>query len=206
LVRRVSVATHVPVERAPLVTAWLSLALVIGVAWAALALPSDLLPNVGARLAAAVLLVVGPLAVPVVWLNATNAQVYLGVLAVLFLFVDVARLGRVQFPIVAVMLVLAGLSGLYAAALTPLFIALALRDRSARRIVLAVIVSACALYRSSSCSTPTRRATSRRGEARSAGSARSPVTSRRGTSGRSCSGTRSRPTCSGTRTTSSASR
>jgi hypothetical protein len=140
-----SLATHVPVERAPLVTAWLSLALVIGGAWAALALPSDLLPNAGARLAAAVLLVVGPLAVPVVWLNATNAQVYLGVLAVLFLFVDVARLGRVQFPIVAVMLVLAGLSGLYAAALTPLFIALALRDRSSRRIVLAVIVSACAV-------------------------------------------------------------
>jgi hypothetical protein len=138
-------ATHVPLERAPLVTAWLSFALVIGVAWAALALPSDLLPNAGARIAAAVLLVVGPVAVPVVWLNATNAQVYLGVLAVLFLFVDVARLGRVQFVTVVVALALAGLSGLYAAALAPLFIALALRDRSPRRITLALIVSACAV-------------------------------------------------------------
>ena len=140
-----SLATHVPVERAPLVTAWLSLALVIGMAWAALALPSDLLPNAGARIGAAVLLVVGPVAVPVVWLNATNAQVYLGVLAVLFLFLDVARLGRIQFAVVAVVLALAGLSGLYAAALAPLFIALAVRDRSPRRIAFAAIVSACTL-------------------------------------------------------------
>ena len=140
-----SLATHVPVERAPLVTAWLSLGLVIGVAWAALALPSDLLPNAGARIAAAVLLVVGPVAVPVVWLNATNAQVYLGVLAFLFLFVDTARLGRIQFVTVAVVLTLAGLSGLYAVALAPLFVALALRDRSPRRIALAVVVSACAV-------------------------------------------------------------
>jgi len=140
-----SAATHVPVERAPLVTAWLSLGLVIGVAWAAIGLPSDLLPNAGARIAAALLLVVGPVAVPVVWLNATNAQVYLGVLAVLFLFLDVARLGRGQYVAVALTLALAGASGLYAAALAPLFIALALRDRSPRRIALAVIVSACAI-------------------------------------------------------------
>jgi hypothetical protein len=138
-------AARVPIEHAPLVTAWLSLALVMGVAWAALALPSDLLPNAGARLAAAALLVVGPVAVPVVWLNATNAQVYLGVLAVLFLFVDVRRLGRVQFGLVVALLVLAGLSGLYAAVLAPLFVVLASRDRIRRRIALAGVVCACAL-------------------------------------------------------------
>ena len=138
-------AARVPIEQAPLVTAWLSLALVMVVAWAALALPSDLLPNAGSRLAAAVLLVVGPVAVPVVWLNATNAQVYLGVLAVLFLFLDVGSLGRVQFGIVVTLLVLAGVSGLYAAVLAPVFVVLALRDRSVRRIVLAVAISACAV-------------------------------------------------------------
>ena len=138
-------AARVPIEQAPLVTAWLSLALVMVVAWAALALPSDLLPNAGSRLAAAVLLVVGPVAVPVVWLNATNAQVYLGVLAVLFLFLDVGSLGRVQFGIVVTLLVLAGVSGLYAAVLAPAFVVLALRDRSVRRIVLAVAISACAV-------------------------------------------------------------
>jgi len=138
-------AARVPIEHAPLVTAWLSLALVLGVAWAALALPSDLLPNAGARLAAAVLLVVGPLAVPVVWLNATNAQVYLGVVAVLFVFLDVRRLGRAQFPVVVAALALAGLSGLYAAVLAPLFVVLAFRERIARRIVLAGVICACAV-------------------------------------------------------------
>src|SRR5215470_16551381 len=43
-------AARVPIEHAPLVTAWLSLGLVMVVAWAALAVPSDLLPNAGARL------------------------------------------------------------------------------------------------------------------------------------------------------------
>jgi hypothetical protein len=138
-------AARVPIEHAPLVTAWLSLALVMTMAWAALALPSDLLPNAGARLAAAVLLVVGPVAVPVVWLNATNAQVYLGVLAVLFLFLDVPRLTRVRFGIVVGLLALAGLSGLYAVALAPLFVVLAFRDRIGRRIALAAVVCACAV-------------------------------------------------------------
>jgi hypothetical protein len=138
-------AARVPIEQAPLVTAWLSLALVIGVAWAALALPSTLLPNAGAKLAAALLLVVGPVAVPVVWVNATNAQVYLGVLAVLFVFVDVPRLGRWQFGIVVALLALAGISGLYAAVLAPLFVALAFRDRIPRRFVLAGVTCVCAV-------------------------------------------------------------
>jgi hypothetical protein len=138
-------AARVPIEHAPLVTAWLSLALVMVVAWAALSLPSALLPDAGARIAAAVLLVVGPVAVPVVWLNATNAQVYLGVLAVLLVFLDVRRLATWQFGIVVALLALAGISGLYAAVLAPLFVALALRERIARRITLAGVICACAI-------------------------------------------------------------
>ena len=138
-------AARVPIEHAPLVTAWLSLALVVVVAWAALSLPSLLLPNAGARLAAAVLLVVGPVAVPAVWINATNAQVYLGVLAVLFVFLDVPRLAAWQYGAVVALLALAGLSGLYAVVLAPLFVALAFRERAARRITLAVVTCACAI-------------------------------------------------------------
>ncbi len=126
-------------------TAWLSLALVLVVAWAALSLPSTLLPNAGARLAATVLLVVGPVAVPVVWLNATNAQVYLGVLAVLFVFLDVRRLARWQFGVVVALLGLAGISGLYAAVLAPVLVALAFRERIGRRVVLAGVACACAV-------------------------------------------------------------
>jgi hypothetical protein len=78
-----SLATHVPLERAPLVTAWLSLGVIALLIWAALCLPSELLPNAGTRIAAATLLVVGTHALAAVWLNSTNAQTYLGILAVL---------------------------------------------------------------------------------------------------------------------------
>jgi hypothetical protein len=43
------------------------------------------------------------------------------------------------------MTAIAGLSGLYAAVLAPLFIALAIRDRTTRRIALAAILTACAI-------------------------------------------------------------
>jgi hypothetical protein len=138
-------AAHVPLERAPLVTAWLSLGVIALLVWAALWLPSELLPNAGARIAAATLLVVGPLAVPVVWLNSGNAQTYLGILAILVLFVDVGSLGRGKFAAIAAMLGLAGLSGLYSAALAPLFLFGALRERTPRRWVLAGIILLCAV-------------------------------------------------------------
>ena len=62
----------------------MSLGVVAVLVWAALSLPSELLPNAGSRIVAATLLVVGPLALPEVWLNTTNSQVYLGVLALLY--------------------------------------------------------------------------------------------------------------------------
>lgn len=138
-------AAHVPLRQAPLVTAWLSLGVVAMVVWAALSWPSELLPDARSRIAAATLLVVGPLAVPAVWLNATNAQVYLGVLAVLILFVDVGSLGRKGFVGIAMLLGLAGLSGLYAATLAPLFLLRAVRERTRRMKLLAGVISLCAL-------------------------------------------------------------
>jgi hypothetical protein len=138
-------AAHSPLEQAPLVTAWLSLGVIVALVWAALCLPSELLPNAGSRIAAATLLVVGPLAVPEIWLNSTNAQTYLGILALLFLFVSPTALGRTAFVIIAVLLGLAGLSGLYAAALAPLFLFRAIRERTIRRLVLAAIISSSAL-------------------------------------------------------------
>src|SRR4051812_30962714 len=138
-------ASRVPLEQAPLVTAWLSFGLIAAIIWAALCLPSDLLTTAGARVAAATLLVVGPLALPELWLNATNAQSYLGILAILLLFVEVDRVARVTYVAIAALLVLAGLSGLYAAALAPLFVVRAVQDRSRRRILLAALISVCAV-------------------------------------------------------------
>ena len=138
-------AAHVPLEQAPLVTAWLSLGVLGILVWAALWFPSELLPSAAARIAAATLLVVGPLAVPLVWLNSVNAQTYLGILAVMLLFVDPDALGRGRFVAVAAMLGLAGSSGLYAAVLAPLFLFRAFREQTRRRWLLAGIMSTCAL-------------------------------------------------------------
>jgi hypothetical protein len=74
--------------------------------------PADLLTNAGAKIAAATLLVVGPLVVPELWLNATNAQSYLGILAILILFVELDGLARGSFVAITLLVVLAALSGL----------------------------------------------------------------------------------------------
>jgi hypothetical protein len=138
-------AARVPLEQAPLVTAWLSLGVVAAIVWAALSLPSILLPTAGTRIAAAALLVVGPLAMPVAWLNTTNIQVYLGILALLLLFVDLRGLRRTAVVAIAASLLLAGLSGLYAAILAPLFVVRAVRERTRRQTLLAGVISLCAL-------------------------------------------------------------
>lgn len=62
-------ASNVPLLYAPLVTTWLSFGVVVLVVWVAIAWPSDLLPIAGAKLAAAMLLVVGTLAHAEVWLD-----------------------------------------------------------------------------------------------------------------------------------------
>jgi hypothetical protein len=136
-------AAHVPLEQAPLVTVWLSLGVLAALVWAALWLPSELLPNAAGKIAAATLLVVGPLAIPVTWLNTANAQTYLGLLAVVLLFVDVVRIRLGPLVVVAALLALAGLSGLYAAALAPLFVVRAVREGGRRRLALAGIMSVC---------------------------------------------------------------
>jgi hypothetical protein len=138
------IASEVPLERAPLVTVWMSFGVVALVAWIALAWPSDLLPNVGAKLGAALLLVVGTLAEPEVWLNTLHVQVYLAIAALLLLFVRVHDVGRPRFATGLIVLVVAGLTGLYAAALAPLFIVRAVLERTRRRFAwaLAVVVPA----------------------------------------------------------------
>jgi hypothetical protein len=85
------------------------------------------------------------MAVPAVWLNTTNVQVYFGVLALLLLFVRVTRIGRAGFVVAASLLAIAGLSGVYAAMLAPLFVLRAFRERSRRMILLATVISLCAL-------------------------------------------------------------
>jgi hypothetical protein len=135
------VAANVPLLYAPLVTAWSSLAIVASMVWIALRWPSTLLPTVGARIAAATLLVVGTLAVPEVWANATNAQVYLAIAATLLLFVELDRLTRREFVTGSGLLLAAGLSGIYTCVLAPLYIASAIRTKSRRPRIYALLLT-----------------------------------------------------------------
>ena len=139
------VASYVSLDYAPRVTAWLSFGVVVLLAWIALAWPSDLLTTVGAKLAAATLLVIGTLAVAEVWLNTINAQTYLGLTALLLLFVRVEQLNRLFYVLGLALLVVAGLSGLYAVVLTPLFVIVAVLDKSRRRWGYALTLTGAAI-------------------------------------------------------------
>jgi hypothetical protein len=132
-------AAQVPIARAPLVTVWLSFGVIASLLWVTLYWSSTLLPSIGARITAAVLLIVGTLAMPEAWLNTLEAQVYLALLAVLLLFVELRRLSRIQFVFGAIVLAVAGLSGVYADLLAPFFIWRAVKERTRRSIVYAAV-------------------------------------------------------------------
>ena len=112
--------------------------------WITLYWPSALLPTRDSRVIAAVLMVVGTLAVPSVWLNSLEAQTYLGLLTLLLLFVQLGSLSRARFCFGAAMLATAGLSGVYADLLAPLFIVRALHQRTRRSATFAAVLGVTA--------------------------------------------------------------
>ena len=130
---------------APLVTTWSSFGIVAAIVGVVLRWPSELFPTVGARVVAATLFVAGTLALPQIWASTTDSQSYLAILALLLLFVETERLRRYQFVAGGVLLVVAGLSGLYACALVPCFAATAWTDRSRRRILYAGLIAAASV-------------------------------------------------------------
>jgi hypothetical protein len=138
------IAAKVPIEQAPLVPTWISFALVLTIVWVVLRWPSEVLTTRWARVLAAALVVVGTLAVAEVWLNTTNAQTYLGVLALLLLFVPVDELDRRHFAVAIALLALALTSGLWAVGLAPLFVAVAVHQRSRRRWIVAAVAGSLA--------------------------------------------------------------
>jgi hypothetical protein len=139
------VASNFSLLRAPLVTVWFSFGLVVTLVWVSLAWPSDLLSTARAKIAAAVLLVVGTLALTEVWVNTINAQTYLALLTVLLLFVRVDEIRRPRYAVGICLLVIAGMSGLYSVALAPLFFISALWDRKVRRWGFAAAIGGAAL-------------------------------------------------------------
>jgi hypothetical protein len=139
------VAARGPLVQAPLVTVWLSFGVLAALLSVTLFWPSELLPTLSARIAAAVLLVVGTLAIAGVWLNSLEAQTYWAILALLLLFVRLQTLSRGRFLLGIGYLAMAGLSGVYADALAPLFVVRAFQERTRRHVVHATALCASAL-------------------------------------------------------------
>ena len=139
------IAARGPLVQAPLVTVWLSFGAFAALLWVTLFWPSELLPTPFARITAAILLVVGTVAIAEVWLNSLEAQTYLAILALLLLFVPLQMLGRGRFIAGAGFLAMAALSGVYADALAPLFVIRAFQERTRRCVVHAAVLCISAL-------------------------------------------------------------
>ncbi|MEM7139701.1 MAG: hypothetical protein AAF548_01635 [Actinomycetota bacterium] len=133
-------ASLLPLSVAPLVTGWLSFTVLLLLLWVTIVWPSELLPTKAARLVAAGLLLFGPLAHPEVWLNTINSQTYLGIAAIVLLFVRLDELGPRAFRASVVGLAVAALSGLYTVVLAPLFVVRASIERSRRSIIHAATI------------------------------------------------------------------
>src|SRR5690349_19768048 len=132
-------AAQVSLTRAPLVTVWISFGVIVAMLWIILYWPSALLPTRDSRILAAVLMVVGTVAIPSVWLNSLEAQTYLTLVTLVLLFVHLTLLTRVRFVFGAVVIATASLSGVYAGLLAPLFVVRAVMQRSRRAIAYAAV-------------------------------------------------------------------
>jgi hypothetical protein len=135
-------ASLIPLSTAPLATSWLSFSVVLLLLWIVLAWPSSLIVTRPIRILTASLLLLGASAQPEVWLNTINSQTYLGVIAVVLLLVSYDDLTRARYAVSLGALLVAGLSGLYAAVLAPLYWARAWREKTSRSWAHAGVVTA----------------------------------------------------------------
>jgi hypothetical protein len=106
---------------------------------------SHLFTSIWRIVAGCLILLCAPTATGEVWLNSVNSQTYLGAAALLVVFVDSSVWTRFTTWSMRVLLVLAGLSGLYAAVLFPLYAVSYRVYKERERIVQAALLAACFL-------------------------------------------------------------
>lgn len=140
---QVLVASWLPIEYGPLWTAWTSLLIMALPGVAAWHYRPQWLRKRWAALLALGLLFGPPVAVPEVFANSINSQVFLGLTACVIVVFGPGVRGRADSIGLAVVLAIAALSGWYSAALAPLFVLRAARNARVRQdIVNACVVSA----------------------------------------------------------------
>jgi hypothetical protein len=110
-------ARWLPVASAPAVTTWAAFC-VLAVALALVCFGRSLFWDTPLRRAAAcAAILLAPSSLGEVWLNSTNSQVYCGVIALCLLCEDTRAASRARMALYAGLLLLCGLSGVYAALL-----------------------------------------------------------------------------------------
>lgn len=115
-------ATWVPMVHAPAVTTFLTLSALLVIVWHILDTPSWLSSHLGHQVIVAAFFLMAPTATGEVWLNTINFQVYLGMAAGIILLQRSGKTTGAQRIRSRALLVVGVLSGLYVAALTPLFL------------------------------------------------------------------------------------
>ena len=113
------ISTKIPIEFAPLITVYGSFIFIILLPYLCLFRDSQFLDNENKKIIASLVLFLSPPFIPEIWINSLNSQIYLCFISILILFM--INLSCTQKILNHILLLLAGLSGIYTCALLPLF-------------------------------------------------------------------------------------
>ena len=121
-------ATLFPIERAPLITVYGSLFIIILLPYLTLFRDSKLFNTTKKKILGSLVFLISPPFVVELWLNTLNSQIYLCLITILILFMT--NLSETQKKINNFIVLVSSFSGIYSCAVIPLFIHKYFKDRS----------------------------------------------------------------------------
>ena len=121
-------ATLFPIERAPLITVYGSLFIIILLPYLTLFRDSKLFNTTKKKILGSLVFLISPPFVVELWLNTLNSQIYLCLITILILFMT--NLSETQKKINNFIVLVSSFSGIYSCAIIPLFIHKYFKDRS----------------------------------------------------------------------------
>ena len=131
-------ATLFPIEKAPLITVYGSLFIILLLPYLTLFRESKLFNTSKKKILGSLLLFISPPFVAELWLNTLNSQIYLCLITILILFM--INLSETQKKINNLIILISSLSGIYSCALIPLFIHKYFKDKSSYNLINIVIM------------------------------------------------------------------
>ena len=122
----------------PLFNVYLCFSLILIIIYLILFSKIDLFKTSAQKYLIAFIFLIAPSMVFEIWLDALNAQVYLGIISLLILFLEFKK--KIEFYICPIILFIAGLSGVYSCLLTPLFLIKYFIDRKFIALINSIIL------------------------------------------------------------------